>query len=357
MNLNPSASHPAATPIGQTGVSLPPIVFGNSSLGNIYRVIDDDVKRQIVAEWFAQSPGIPAVDSAGKYGAGLSLEVTAKALAGLGVASESIVICNKLGWRRVPLQTPEPTFENGIWFDLEYDAVQDISYDGIGRCFDQGCELLSPYRPQMVSVHDPDEYLDAAIDDADRTARWDDILGGYRRLRELRDSGQVAAIGVGAKDWRASKRLADQCELDWVMLATSLTVYRHDRELLEFVESLHQRGIAVINSAVFHAGFLTGGNFFDYRAVTGDTEEDRQLIDWRKRFQAVCKRFDVQPAAACVAFGMSIPGVIATALNSSRPERVAQNVALVSDSPSNDFWLAMKDDQLIDSEFPYLGTA
>ncbi|WP_442509984.1 aldo/keto reductase [Novipirellula sp. SH528] len=343
------------SPLGSTGLQIPAIVFGTSALGNLYQALDDEVKREIVSQWFKQSPGIVAADSAGKYGAGLALESMAKALSELDVKPADIVISNKLGWRRVPLKTPEPTFEPGAWVGLEHDAVQDISYDGILRCWEQGCELLGRYRPQMVSVHDPDEYLAAASDEQDRVRRWDDVVAAYQALRELRERGEVAAIGVGSKDWQVSQKLADQCDLDWVMLATSLTIYTHPPELLAFVQSLHQRNIGVINSAVFHAGFLTGGDFFDYRKVTGDTAEDQALIAWRDRFREICGRYNVSPAEACVAFGMSPPGVLATALNSSRPERIGQNVALVSAKPPQDFWLAMKNANLIGNDYPFVG--
>ncbi|WP_404306927.1 aldo/keto reductase [Neorhodopirellula lusitana] len=336
-------------------VELPPILFGSSALGNLYQSLEDSVKTEIVANWFRYSPGIVAADSAGKYGAGLALEVMGKVFAELQIDPEKVLISNKLGWRRVPLTTPEPTFEPGAWCDLKYDAVQDISYDGILRCWEQGCELLAPYKPQLVSVHDPDEYLAAASDDGDRQKRWDDILAAYQALGELRARGEVAAIGVGSKDWKVSQCLAGQFDLDWVMLATSLTIYSHPTELLELVETLHQKNIAVINSAVFHAGFLTGGDFFDYRRVTGDTAEDQALIQWRDRFREICQKHDVMPAEACVAFGMSPPGVVATALNSSRPGRIEQNVNLVKANPPQEFWTALKTAGLIASDYPYLG--
>ncbi|QEF98086.1 Pyridoxal 4-dehydrogenase [Stieleria maiorica] len=343
------------TASGRDVLQIPKIVFGTSSFGNLYRAISGDAKREIVSQWTEHALGMVTVDSAGKYGAGLALESISKALSELHVDPADVLISNKLGWRRVPLETPEPTFEPGAWVGLEHDAVQDISYDGILRCWRQGCQLLAPYRAQLVSVHDPDEYLAAATDTSDRQSRWDDILGAYQALVELRDRGEVAGIGVGSKDWRVSQQLAEQCDLDWVMLATSLTVYTHPSELLEFIESLRVRNVAVINSAVFHAGFLTGGDFFDYRKVTGESESDQSLIRWRDRFHQLCNQHEVTPAEACVAFGMSPPGVVATALNSSRPERIQQNVALCAASPPAEFWSAMKEAGLIDPSYPYIG--
>ncbi len=167
-------------PLGKTGITVPPIVFGTGSLGNQYVALPDDVQRGIISEWFQQIEGPVVVDTAGKYGAGLALENIGRHLKALHVDPARVVISNKLGWRRVPLTTSEPTFEPGVWVDLQYDATFDISYDGILRCYEEGCSLLGDYAPQMVSVHDPDEYLAAANDAAEREARWEHILHAYR---------------------------------------------------------------------------------------------------------------------------------------------------------------------------------
>ncbi len=190
----------ARSPVGSTGLTIPRIVFGTASLGNLYEAVAYEAKRDVIAQWFKSVPGKIAVDTAGKYGAGLALEVIGRAFKELGIDPDRAVISNKLGWRRTPLTTPEPTFEPGAWFGLDHDAVQDISYDGIMRCYHEGCEQLGGYRPQMVSVHDPDEYLAASNSDTDRDSRWQDILAAYEALRELRDRGEVTAIGVGSKD-------------------------------------------------------------------------------------------------------------------------------------------------------------
>jgi D-threo-aldose 1-dehydrogenase len=111
----------------------------------------------------------------------------------------------------------------------------------------------------------------------------------------------------------------------------------------------------MINSAVFHAGFLTGGDFFDYRKVQRDRPADRPLFDWRDRFFRLCADFGVLPAAACVQFAMSVPGVVSVALNTAKPERIADNVALVQAEIPIGFWSALKDAGLIDRQYPFVG--
>ena len=282
------------TPIKNTGIEVPQVVFGTSAFGNLYQQMTEQCRLAIVAEMLAHTSGVIALDCASKYGAGLALEVLGKTLAELRVPRERVCISNKLGWRRVPLETAEPTFEPDVWVGIEHDAVQDISYDGIIRCWEEGNQLLGDYDCQLVSVHDPDVYLSSATSTFDQQSRWNDILDAYRALSELRDNGLAQAIGVGSKDWRVAKRLMNCCDLDWVMLANSLTVYRHEPELVEFVESLHQRGVLVINSAIFHGGFLVGGEFFDYQMVNPVSNGDLALLNWRKKFFSICEQYDTK---------------------------------------------------------------
>ncbi|MDZ4658081.1 MAG: aldo/keto reductase [Bythopirellula sp.] len=338
--------------LGKTSLRIPRIVFGTSCLGNLYEALPEKTKLAISREWFAHQEPPVVIDSAGKYGAGLALEMIGHNLRELEISPSRIIISNKLGWKRVPLTTPEPTFEPGAWADLQHDAVQCISYEGIFACWEQGCELLGPeYPPQMLSVHDPDEYLAAATSNADRDKRLADIIGAYRALHELKVAGKTQTIGIGSKDWRVIEEIEREVALDWVMLANSLTIYRHPPELLEFVARLVAKGIAIINSAVFHAGFLVGGKFFDYRIVS--PASDPELFSWREKFLALCEKHEIRPAVACIQFGLTPPGVVAISLNTSDPTRVGYNVSAVEATLPSEFWLDAKRDRLIASDYPY----
>jgi D-threo-aldose 1-dehydrogenase len=343
-------------PLGKNGVAVPPLVFGTSCLGNLYEALAPETKLAISREWFNHVPGPVVLDTAGKYGAGLALEVLGANLCELGVPADSIIISNKLGWLRTPLRTPEPTFERGVWADLNHDAVQRVSYGGIMECWEQGCELLgAPYRPQLVSIHDPDEYLKVASSPDDRRRRFEEIVDGYRALADLKRRGEVVAVGVGSKDWRVVREIDAVTSLDWVMLANSLTIYSHPADLLEFLSKLVNRGVGVINSAVFNAGFLIGGRFFDYRELSRDNPDHQPLFAWRERFLALCREHEVAPAIACVQFAMSPPGVAAVAMNTSKPAHVADNAASVATKIPLEFWRAAKAAELIRHDYPHVG--
>lgn len=322
-------------------IQLPKVIFGTSGLGNLFVALDETTKREIIRQCVLLSNGRAVFDSAGKYGAGLALEVLGRYLKELNIPPEQVIISNKLGWLRTELKTPEPSFEPGVWKNLQYDAMQKISYDGIMECFEQGNSLLNGYVPQMVSVHDPDEYLAAAANTNDEEKRYRDILDAYQALFELKQKGRVRAVGVGAKDWRIIHRIASDVPLDWVMFANSMTIKRHPKQLAAFILELDKKGITIINSAVFHSGFLVGTDYFDYKRIERGTPENDELFNWRDRFVAICDKFGVRPAVACVQFALHVPGVSSIALNTTSPRRIQENIDMAYAFIPPAFWQEM----------------
>jgi D-threo-aldose 1-dehydrogenase len=239
---------------------------------------------------------------------------------------------------------------------LEHDAVQDIGYKGIRRCWEEGCELLGTYTAQMLSVHDPDEYLAAAADANDRKRRVDDIVAAYEALYELRMQGKAQSIGIGCKDWRIVRELDSLCRFDWVMFANSYTVMSHPEGLIRFMDSLAARGIAIINSAVLHGGFLSGGDFFDYKSMNPDDPADLQKLAWRALFQKVCQAHGVNPFHVSVAYGLSHAGIQSIALSTSRSDRVQGLVHAANTPIPLSVWKALIENGLI-AEVPYQVTS
>ena len=333
--LNPSA------------IDLPLVIFGTSGLGNLFVVLPEEVKMEIVKQCLIHSPGRIIFDSAGKYGAGLALESLGRCLKALNVQPGKVVVSNKLGWLRTELKTPEPTFETGVWRDLKHDAVQKISYEGIIDCFNQGNELLQGFVPQMVSVHDPDEYLATANNSEQEARLYQDILEAYRALADLKLRGKVSSVGVGAKNWRIIARIAQDVKLDWVMIANSMTLMNHPQDLLNFMSELEKQDIQIINSAVFHSGFLIGGSYYDYKLVEKGLLGSERLFRWRDEFFGLCKDFNIHPAEVCVQFALSAPGVKSIALNTTNPNRVKENLAMAHAVVPQEFWIQMAKKDLI----------
>lgn len=324
---------------------FPKVIFGTSSLGNLYTAPPQETKTEIVKEIIQHSQGTPVFDSAGKYGAGLALESLGSALKSLNISPDAVQISNKLGWKRKKLVGSEPTFEPGVWKNLDFDAEQSIDYDGILACFHEGNSLLRPYTSRLASIHDPDEYLAHAKTEEEHKQKLDDILGAYEALKKLKQDKHIDAIGIGAKNPKIIALVSQYVKLDWAMFACCITPYSHNQETFKLVKSLSDAGTVIINSAVFNAGFLIGQDTFDYQAVSRESHTD--LFEWRDTFHRICDEFDVSPAEACVQFSFLVPGIQSIALNTSSPKRVRGNIALTTKHLPCAFWHALFTAKLI----------
>ena len=328
---------------------LPPIIFGTSCFGNLYRDIPFETKVEIAAEWFKAFEH-PVIDSAGKYGAGLSLECIGKALKALGKKNGDLTISVKLGWRRSRCLDPgeEPTFEPGAWAGLEYDAVQDISYDGIMRCHAETKDLLGGFPIDLVSVHDPDEYLAHAESqrggdgqNSAFSAALRDIKDAYKALFELKARGEAESVGIGSKDWRVIEMLwRDGVKFDWAMFACQPTLLVHPPELISFVKDLKAAGVTLIDSAVFNGGFLLGSDMLDYRKA--DPEKDSAAFAFRDKYLELCGVHGLDPAVPAVQYAYRL-GFDTVALNTSSPRRVLKNASYASELVPGKFWQEVED--------------
>ncbi|WEA00622.1 aldo/keto reductase [Mucilaginibacter sp. SJ] len=334
-----------------TDLEFPSIIFGTSSLGNLYTELDDKIKLAIVKECINQTSGKVYFDSAGKYGAGLALESLGASLASLNTNHSKIVISNKLGWLRTKLTSAEPTFEPGIWKGLKHDAIQHLGYEQIMDCFRQGNTLLKGFVADLVSVHDPDEYLEIGRNNDEINGLYYEVLDSYKALSELKQRGKVKAVGVGAKNWRVIERIHKDVKLDWVMIANSMTIKSHPIDLLDFMRELESEGVKIVNSAVFHSGFLTGGDYYDYKFVSREDQQYSDLFEWRDLFFSCCLKYGVKPAHACVQFALKAPGVVSIALNTTNPERVKENVKMVHEPVPVKLWDELMEKGLISSYF------
>ncbi|MVN92804.1 aldo/keto reductase [Mucilaginibacter aquatilis] len=329
--------------------ALPPLIYGTSVLGNLYEATSINHKLEVVKACMQHQNAPVYFDSAGKYGAGLALESLGQSLEHLQVNPNDVVISNKLGWFRKSLTSSAPTFEPGVWKDLKHDAEQKISYHGILACYLQGNMLLGKYKAKMVSVHDPDEYLQAAADVSERKKRYRDIIGAYKALLELKAKGEVASVGIGAKDWRTIARICRDVQLDWVMLANSLTIHSHPREVVEFMEHLRDNNISIINAAVFNGGFVVGADYYNYSSI--NSKHNSALYQWRSAFFNICSKHNVTPAQAAAAFAFRAPGVNSIALSAGNPGNVHENSMLLGATIAVDFWATLVKAGLIDEQY------
>ena len=108
------------------------LIIGTSCLGNLYHDIGYNNKKNIINEiihcYSINSNGHNGLilDSAGKYGCGLGLEMLGMILKELKICPSTVRISNKLGWKRIPFDNDNARscakMEPGVWVNLDYDG-------------------------------------------------------------------------------------------------------------------------------------------------------------------------------------------------------------------------------------------
>jgi D-threo-aldose 1-dehydrogenase len=222
--------------------------------------------------------------------------------------------------------------------DVEGDEVVmhlALDADHVVDDWQKSCRLLGDkYQPKLISICEP-------------------VENAWRAAIELKTAGVVLGAGVATSDFSGLNLLAPA--VDWMLLTGGFSLMRHSAERLASMGELAARQIPIIISGVFEGGFLVGNNRLDGRVLNTGDPADRSLLAWRTSFAALCYGHNVTPAQACIQFALSGPGVVAVMLNSSHPDRVAENVGCVERMVPDVFWASMKEEGLLAVDYPFLG--
>ena len=214
--------------------------LGGGPLGNHTRAISDQQAVETIdAAW---AGGVRYFDTAPHYGLGLSERRFGQALRER--PRDEFVLSTKVG--RLLEPNPHPTGSDlaAADFDVPDDLVRrfDYSRDGVHRSLEASLDRLGLDRVDIVYVHDADDHVDDAIEQA------------IPALIELRDQGVIGAVGVGMNQWQAPLRMVRETDLDVVMLAGRWTLL--DRSGQPLLDECAARGVQIVAAAPFNSGLL-----------------------------------------------------------------------------------------------------
>jgi D-threo-aldose 1-dehydrogenase len=275
--------------LGRTDVSLTVFGFGGTSLGNMYRAIDDDAANAALDASF--DAGVRYVDTAPLYGHGLSEHRVGGWLR--RARGEDIVLSTKVGWRLFPARG-QPT-EAGLFVDVPpFRRGLDYSYDGVMRSFDDSLQRLGTDRVDIVFIHDADRRNQG---DAFEQRFSEAMAGAYPALLKLREEGVIKAIGAGLNEWEACQRFAEAGDFDCFLLAGRYTLL-DQASLDSFLPLCEKRGIGIVLGGPYNSGILaTGpveGAHYDYAPASPE------ILDKTRRIEEVCRRHGVPLKAAAL---------------------------------------------------------
>ncbi len=208
-------------PLGKTGINLPILSFGASSLGQEFRsvALDDALKSVHVA----LDCGLNFIDTSPFYGRGMSEVLLGIALR--GVPRDSYTLCTKLGR-----------------YDLQHF---DFSAKRVAESIDVSLHRLGTDHIDIALCHDIEFVPMQQIVDETIPA-----------LRKAKQAGKIRALGFSGYPQKIFRFICDQTDVDCVLSYNQYTL-QNTRFADETVPYLKAKGVGVMNAGPFSARLLT----------------------------------------------------------------------------------------------------
>lgn len=299
----------------RSGLCLPELGLGCATLANDYSPKGITAARSTLAE--AKDTGITYFDTAPFYGVGLSERLVGDAVRD----NNKIIISSKVG----RILVADGSVTSGLQFRVEYD----YSYDGIMRSYEHSQQRMGCAKIDILFAHDLGSETHGS-NDAEQFKTFIDG-GGYRAMRELRDSGEVQAIGLGVNETEICLRAMRYGEIDVFLLAGRYTLLERSGAEELFVEC-EKSDTDIIIGGPFNSGMLVGGNTYNYKAIP----EDMQIR--YNELCRLCEAHSVEIGAAAMQFPLRSPIVKSVIPGPKTPDELDQICKWADASIPDEFW-------------------
>ncbi len=292
--------------LGTTGLLVTPLCIGCGALGNMPETFGYEVPEAQALETLRlvfRSP-VSFVDTAPSYGDGESERRIGVVLKELGGVPPGYVLATKA----------DRNLRTG-----------DFSGDQVRRSIGRSLRLLGLDRLSLVHLHDP-EY----------TTFEEAMAGGgpVEALHRFKQEGVIGHVGVAGGPIDLMIRYVETDAFEVVVTHNRYTLLNRTAEPL--IETAARRGVAVLNAAPYGSGILAKGPEayarYAYRAAEpGEVARAREVAE-------VCRRHGVPLAAAALQFSLRDSRIVSTIVGVSRPERVAETLALARHPIPGEIW-------------------
>jgi L-galactose dehydrogenase len=266
--------------LGRTGLRVPVLSFGASSLGQEFRRVN--VEEALRSVQVALEVGLNFIDTSPFYGRGMSEVLLGMALR--GVPRDSYTLCTKLG---------------------RYDLAHfDFSYKRVLESVDVSLHRLGTDHLDILLAHD--------IEFGDIEQVIHETIPAMRRVQE---AGKVRFIGVSCYPMKAFRHVLSGAEVDCVLSYNQYTL-QNTRLADELVPELKERGIGVINAGPFSARLLTNAPLPEW------LKEPEEVKSAARAAAAHCASKGVDIAKLALQFSISNPDIASTVAGSANPENI-----------------------------------
>jgi len=279
--------------LGKTGMRVSRLSFGASSLGGVFRAVDE--AEAIRSVHVALDSGINYFDVAPAYGATLSETVLGKALH--GIPRDKYYISTKVGKYTKPGTYGEDTF--------------DYSRSRIRTSLDESSQRLGVDYFDLIHIHDI-EYNNR------QHTEWA-LKEGYESVLELKREGRIGGVSFGIYPLDLWHRIFSSLNVDAGLVHNHYCL--NDTSILQLLPLAKSKGIGIINASPFACGLLTDRGSPAWHPATA---EDRKVFQSAAEF---CQRQGTSIAQLALQFASQNPDFPTTLFSSADPESVRKNVA------------------------------
>jgi aryl-alcohol dehydrogenase-like predicted oxidoreductase len=266
-------------PLGSTGLQVPILAFGASSLGAEFRSITLD--EALASVRAALDCGLNLIDTSPFYGRGMSEVLLGIAL---DIPRDKYLLCTKLG---------------------RYDLGHfDFSAKRVAESIDVSLHRLRTDHLDIVLCHD--------IEFVPMQQIVDETLPA---LEQARQAGKLRFIGFSGYPQKIFRFICDQARVDCVLNYNQYTL-QNTRFADETIPYLKDKGIGVMNAGPFSARLLTDA------PLPAWLKEPESVKAAARRAADLCRSRGSSLAKLALQFAIANPDIATTVAGSANPANV-----------------------------------
>ena len=266
--------------LGKTGLRLPILSFGASSLGQEFRPVTLDEALRSVR--MALDCGLNFIDTSPFYGRGMSEVLLGVALR--GVPRDSYALCTKLGR-----------------YDLQHF---DFSAKRVAESVDVSLHRLGTDHLDIVLCHD--------IEFVPMQQIVDETLPA---LCKIQQQGKVRFIGFSGYPQKIFRFIGDRADVDCVLNYNQYTL-QNTRFADETIPYLKAKGIGIMNAGPFSARLLTNAPLPRW------LKEPETVKAAARKAAEHCAKKGVDIAKLALQFAIANPDLTTTIAGSANPDNI-----------------------------------
>ena len=331
--------------LGPSPLHLPPLGMGGGTLGDMRVTIPEaQSDAAVTAAWDA---GIRFFDTAPFYGHTKSEHRLGRILRTRPRAE--YVLTTKVGRVYHRPASPEEYRPGGWSGGLPFNYCFDYTREGVLRSYEDSLQRLGIPSVDALLVHDLDPGAHGSEEAVAEGLRQLESGGGFDALRELKERGEIAAIGVGINRLGMVPRFLERFDPDFFLIAMPYTLLNQEALDLE-LPLCRDRGIGVVIGAPFATGLLAAGpdrpTTYGYRAAA------EEMIEKTRRIAAVCALHQVPLGAAALQFPLAHPCVASVLAGPHSPDEARQNVEWMQFPIPARLWRDLRAEGLVHPDAP-----